>query len=42
MSEPKGKFVNQTGVTREKEADFWEHIIFTKEDIDLEIELLAD
>ena len=42
MSEPKGKFVNQTDVSREKEFDFWEPVIFTKDDIDAEIELLAD
>ncbi len=42
MSEPKGKFVNQTGVSREKEFDFWEPVIFTKDDIDAEIERLAD
>ena len=42
MSEPKGKIVNQTGMPREKELDFWEPVIFTKEDIDSEIERLAD
>ena len=42
MSEPKGKIVNQTGIPREKEFDFWEPVIFTKEDIDNEIERLAD
>ena len=42
MNEPKGKFVNQTGVSRDKEFDFWEPVIFAKEDIDAEIERLAD
>ena len=42
MSEPKGKIVHQTGIPREKELDFWEPVIFTKEDIDNEIKRLAD
>ena len=41
MSEPKGKIVHQTGIPRETEFDFWEPVIFTKEDIDNEIERLA-
>ena len=38
MSEPKGKLVNQTGVSREKEFDLRDPVIFTKDDIDAEIE----
>ena len=36
MSEPKGKIVNQTETSR-GEFNFWELVIFTKEDIKNEI-----
>ena len=41
MSEPEGKIVNQTGTSREKEFDFWELVIFTKENIENEIQRLG-
>ena len=42
MTELKGQFADQTGKTLEKPFDFWEPVIFTKDDIDAEIERLAD
>ena len=42
MSGPKGRIINQTGNSREKDFDFWEPVTFTKEDIDNEIQCLAD
>ena len=41
MSEPKGKIVNQTETSREREFDLWEPVIFTKEDIENKIKRLG-
>ena len=42
MNDLKGKIVDQTGKSRSKSFDFWEPVIFTKEEISDEIERLAE
>ena len=42
MTEHRGPFVDRTGASQEKPLDLWPAIVITKEQIDAEIERLAD